>query len=126
MSSVEVEIERGTLVLKKGVNENIARREVALLQKQAEANISGSGGSLGKKKDGTPVTLKQSGDLWRKVDYREENGECSVEFRAGHAPYIFEEFGGRFDATRLSPAYQQQLENQVATLIEEGVTIEEE
>jgi hypothetical protein len=126
MAKVEVEIVRGTLALRGGINETIARREVELLQKQAAANISASGGSLGRKKDGSPVTLKQSGDLWSKVDYREEGSDAVVEFRAEHARYVFAEFGGRYDATRLSPGYQQQLENEVATLIEEGAIIKEE
>lgn len=122
MAKVEVEIARGTLGLQKGLQEAIARRSVALLEKQAAANTSSAGGSLGNKKDGTPVTLKQSGELWRRVGYREEEGECTVDFRAPHAPFVFD----RYNALGLSQRYQQQLETETKTLIEEGVIIEEE
>lgn len=124
--SVEVELTPVSLTLAKGTSELLARRTVALLEKQAKENTASSGASLGRKKDGTPVTLSRSGALWRSVDYREENEACSVEFRKDYAQHVFREFGGRYNATELSPRYQQQLETEVAGLVEKGLTLEEE
>ncbi len=112
-----------TLSLGRGKQEQIARKGVALLAKQAAANLDGAGGSLGTKTTGAPVTLKQTGDLFSKVDYRENPDDlCSVEFRRPYASFVFARYPG---ATELSPPYLRQLENECKTLIEEGAVLTE-
>jgi len=122
MGKVTVETTPIRLTLQKGYQESIARREVALMEKQALASVSASGGSLWRKKDGLKVTLHLTGKLWATVDYREVEAACLVEFRKGYAPFVFD----KYDALGLSPQYQKQLENEVASLIEEGAILTEE
>ncbi len=122
MAWVKVEVRPLTLSLNRGTNDVIARRTVNLLKQQAAANKSGTGAPLGTKKDGSPVTLDASGELWSKVDFRETPTECITTFNAPHASYVFERYK---DSDRLSPQYQKQLDNECATLIEKNVTLTE-
>lgn len=101
---VDVEIPAFELRFKPETMEIVGALVRAALERQARA------GRVGRKADGSPATLRRSGDFWSEVDIRAlGDTEAELTFRMPYAEILLERFplARELDAQHLAEVEQE-------------------